>query len=182
MKPLKYFTIGPNKKHCIYPEWFLNCRLWERSEWSVQNTIPSASRVAIKWITQPPEAVLVQCRMRESLAKQYNGSTAAMPVRYNYQHFMRQSRRKTRYYFQKADCRLLHVRTDDDCERLLQQFLLNETRVLIIARSGKVIRSWEGITLFGRDGQCCPSCCAVVICSRWRRLVKHHVDKTGTYN
>ncbi|MFM2326585.1 MAG: hypothetical protein RIR31_787, partial [Bacteroidota bacterium] len=45
-------------------------------------------------------------------------------VRYNYQqHFMQQSE-ICKTYFRKAGAELLHVRTDDDYVKILQQFFI----------------------------------------------------------
>ena len=45
-------------------------------------------------------------------------------VRYNYQqHFMEQSE-LNKNYFRKAGAELLHVRTDDDYVKILQQFFI----------------------------------------------------------
>ncbi|MEO6406269.1 MAG: DUF58 domain-containing protein, partial [Ferruginibacter sp.] len=46
-------------------------------------------------------------------------------VRYNYQqHFFNESE-ATKRYFRKAGADLLHVRTDDDYVKILQQFFLH---------------------------------------------------------
>jgi hypothetical protein len=59
----------------------------------------------------------------ESEKSKWVDSSNAM-VRYNYQqHFMQQSE-ICKNYFKKAGAELLHVRTDDDYVKILQQFFI----------------------------------------------------------
>ena len=72
---------------------------------------------------QLPEAGLLQVEDPETGRTRWIDSSDAM-VRYRYQqHFMRQSE-TCKQYFKKAGAELLHVRTDDDYVRILQQFFI----------------------------------------------------------
>ncbi len=78
-------------------------------------------RVYDKMDMQLPDAGLLTLQDAESRQTKWIDSSNAM-VRYNYQqHFMQQSE-LCKNYFRKAGAELLHVRTDDDYVKILQQF------------------------------------------------------------
>ena len=78
-------------------------------------------RVYDKMDMQLPDAGLLTVEDAESRQTKWIDSSNAM-VRYNYQqHFMQQSE-LCKNYFRKAGAELLHVRTDDDYVKILQQF------------------------------------------------------------
>ena len=80
-------------------------------------------RVYDKMDMQLPDAGLIQVQDAETGKQQWIDSSNPM-VRYNYQqHFMQQSE-LSKTYFRKAGAELLHVRTDDDYVRILQQFFI----------------------------------------------------------
>jgi len=80
-------------------------------------------RVYDKMDMQLPDAGLLQVQDAESGKTQWIDSSNAM-VRYNYQqHFMQQSE-ICKNYFRKSGSELLHVRTDDDYVKILQQFFI----------------------------------------------------------
>jgi len=80
-------------------------------------------RVYDKMDMQLPDAGLIQVQDAESEQTKWIDSSNAM-VRYNYQqHFMQQSE-LSKNYFRKAGAELLHVRTDDDYVKILQQFFI----------------------------------------------------------
>ena len=80
-------------------------------------------RVYDKMDMQLPEAGLLQVQDAESGQSRWIDSSSAM-VRYHYQqHFMQQSE-LCKNYFRKAGAELLHVRTDDDYVKILQQFFI----------------------------------------------------------
>lgn len=80
-------------------------------------------RVYDKMDMQLPEAGLIQVEDAETGKNVWVDSSNAM-VRYNYQqHFMQQSE-LSKNYFRKAGAELLHVRTDDDYVKILQQFFI----------------------------------------------------------
>jgi uncharacterized protein (DUF58 family) len=80
-------------------------------------------RVYDKMDMQLPEAGLIQVEDAETGGSKWVDSSNAM-VRYNYQqHFMQQSE-ICKTYFRKAGAELLHVRTDDDYVKILQQFFI----------------------------------------------------------
>jgi len=80
-------------------------------------------RVYDKMDMQLPEAGLIQVQDAESEKSKWIDSSNAL-VRYNYQqHFMQQSE-ICKNYFKKAGAELLHVRTDDDYVKILQQFFI----------------------------------------------------------
>src|SRR6476620_11612476 len=81
-------------------------------------------KVYDKMDMQLPEAGILQLQDAESGATRWVDSSNAM-VRYNYQqHFFRQTE-DTKSFFRKAGADLLHVRTDNDYVRILQQFFVN---------------------------------------------------------
>lgn len=80
-------------------------------------------RVYDKMDMQLPEAGLLQVQDAESGLTRWIDSSNAL-VRFNYQqHFMQQSE-KAKHYFRKAGSELLHVRTEDDYVKILQQFFV----------------------------------------------------------
>ena len=80
-------------------------------------------RVYDKMDMQLPEAGLIQVEDAETGGSKWVDSSNAM-VRYNYQqHFMQQSE-TCKTFFRKAGAELLHVRTDDDYVKILQQFFI----------------------------------------------------------
>ena len=80
-------------------------------------------RVYDKMDMQLPDAGLIQVQDAETEKSKWIDSSNAM-VRYNYQqHFMQQSE-ICKTYFRKAGAELLHVRTDDDYVKILQQFFI----------------------------------------------------------
>jgi len=80
-------------------------------------------RVYDKMDMQLPEAGLLQVQEAESTKTKWIDSSDAM-VRYNYQqHFLQQSE-TCKNYFRKAGAELLHVRTDEDYVKILQQFFI----------------------------------------------------------
>ncbi len=81
-------------------------------------------KVYDKMDMQLPEAGILQLRDAETGKEQWVDSSNAM-VRYNYQqHFFKQSE-DTKLFFRKAGADLLHIRTDNDYVKILQQFFLN---------------------------------------------------------
>lgn len=80
-------------------------------------------RVYDKMDMQLPSAGLMQVQDAETGKTQWIDSSNAM-IRYNYQqHFMKQSE-DAKTWFRKAGAELLHVRTDDDYVKILQQFFI----------------------------------------------------------
>ena len=80
-------------------------------------------RVYDKMDMQLPDAGLIQVEDAETGGSKWVDSSNAM-VRYNYQqHFMQQSE-TCKTFFRKAGAELLHVRTDDDYVKILQQFFI----------------------------------------------------------
>ena len=80
-------------------------------------------RVYDKMDMQLPDAGLIQVQDAETEKSKWVDSSNAM-VRYNYQqHFMQQSE-ICKSYFKKAGAELLHVKTDDDYVKILQQFFI----------------------------------------------------------
>ena len=80
-------------------------------------------RVYDKMDMQLPEAGLIQVEDAETGESKWIDSNNAI-VRYNYQqHFMQQSE-ICKTFFRKAGAELLHVRTDDDYVKILQQFFI----------------------------------------------------------
>ena len=80
-------------------------------------------RVYDKMDMQLPEAGLLQLQDAETKKTKWVDSSNAM-VRYNYQqHFMKQSD-SCKTYFRKAGAELLHIRTDEDYVKILQQFFI----------------------------------------------------------
>ncbi len=80
-------------------------------------------RVYDKMDMQLPDAGLLQVQEAESDTGKWIDSSNAL-VRYNYQqHFLEQSE-TCKTYFRKAGAELLHVRTDDDYVKILQQFFI----------------------------------------------------------
>ena len=70
---------------------------------------------------QLPDVGLVQMEDAESGKTSWVDTSSAL-VRYNYQqHFLKQSEQCKRN-FRKAGADLLHIRTDDDYVKILQQF------------------------------------------------------------
>jgi uncharacterized protein (DUF58 family) len=81
-------------------------------------------KVYDKMDMQLPEAGILQLQDAETGKNKWVDSSNAM-VRYNYQqHFFRQTE-DTKSFFRKAGADLLHVRTDNDYVRILQQFFVN---------------------------------------------------------
>jgi len=80
-------------------------------------------RVYDKMDMQLPAAGLLQVQEAENGRTRWIDSSDAM-VRYNYQqHFLQQSE-ICKNYFRKAGAELLHVRTDEDYVKILQQFFI----------------------------------------------------------
>lgn len=80
-------------------------------------------RVYDKMDIQLPDAGLLQVQDPETGKSRWIDSSDEM-VRYNYQqHFMQQSE-VSKNYFRQAGSELLHVRTDDDYVKILQQFFI----------------------------------------------------------
>ncbi|MEP6676058.1 MAG: DUF58 domain-containing protein [Ferruginibacter sp.] len=83
-------------------------------------------RVYDKMDMQLPEAGLLQLKDAETEKTKWVDSSNAM-VRYNYQqHFMKQSD-ECKNYFRKAGAELLHIRTDEDYVKILQQFFIKRS-------------------------------------------------------
>lgn len=83
-------------------------------------------RVYDKMDMQLPEAGLLQVQDVESGKTKWIDSSNRL-VRYNYQqHFLQQSE-QCKQYFRKAGAELLHVRTDDDYVKILQQFFIKRS-------------------------------------------------------
>jgi uncharacterized protein (DUF58 family) len=81
-------------------------------------------RVYDKMDMQLPDAGLLQLQDAET-GKTILVDSSNKMVRYNYQqHFMQQSE-QCKNYFRAAGAELLHVRTDDDYVKILQQFFIN---------------------------------------------------------
>ncbi len=81
-------------------------------------------KVYDKMDMQLPDAGLLQLEDAETGKTKWIDSSNSM-VRYNYQqHFFNESE-ATKRYFRKAGADLLHVRTDDDYVKILQQFFLH---------------------------------------------------------
>jgi uncharacterized protein (DUF58 family) len=81
-------------------------------------------KVYDKMDMQLPDAGLLQLEDAETGKTKWIDSSNSM-VRYNYQqHFFNESE-ATKKYFRKAGADLLHVRTDDDYVKILQQFFLH---------------------------------------------------------
>lgn len=81
-------------------------------------------KVYDKMDMQLPDAGLLQLEDAETGKTKWIDSSNSM-VRYNYQqHFFAESE-ATKKYFRKAGADLLHVRTDDDYVKILQQFFLH---------------------------------------------------------
>lgn len=80
-------------------------------------------RVYDKLDRQLPDAGLLQVQDAETGKLKWIDSSSAL-TRYNYhQHFMEQSE-SCKQYFRKAGAELLHVRTDEDYIKILQQFFI----------------------------------------------------------
>lgn len=80
-------------------------------------------KVYDKMDMQLPNAGLLQVQDAETGKSKWLDSSNAL-VRYNYQqHFLQQSE-LCKNYFRKAGAELLHVRTDDDYVKILQQFFI----------------------------------------------------------
>ena len=80
-------------------------------------------KVYDKMDMQLPNAGLLQLKSAEDGNSKWVDSSNAL-VRFNYQqHFLKQSE-LSKNYFLKAGAELLHVRTDDDYVKILQQFFL----------------------------------------------------------
>lgn len=80
-------------------------------------------RVYDKMDMQLPDAGLLHLQDAETGKRQWTDSSNAM-VRYNYQqHFLEQSE-TIKTYFRKAGAELLHVKTDEDYVKILQQFFI----------------------------------------------------------
>lgn len=83
-------------------------------------------RVYDKMDLQLPAVGLLHVQDAETGNSRWIDSSDEM-VRYNYQqHFMQQSE-MSKNYFRKAGAELLHVRTDDDFVKILQQFFIKRT-------------------------------------------------------
>jgi hypothetical protein len=83
-------------------------------------------RIYDKMDMQLPEAGLLQVEDFETGKSQWINSNDAM-VQYNYkQQFMQQSER-CKNYFLKAGADLLHIRTDEDYVKVLQQFFIKRS-------------------------------------------------------
>ncbi|MBX2934145.1 MAG: DUF58 domain-containing protein [Ferruginibacter sp.] len=83
-------------------------------------------RVYDKMDLQLPRVGLLHVQDAETGNSRWIDSSDEM-VRYNYQqHFMQQSE-MSKNYFRKAGAELLHVRTDDDFVKILQQFFIKRT-------------------------------------------------------
>ncbi len=84
-------------------------------------------RVYDKMDMQLPDAGLLQVQDVETGKSKWIDSSDEM-VRYNYQqHFMQQSE-LSKNYFRRAGAELLHVRTDDDYVKILQQFFIKRMK------------------------------------------------------
>lgn len=80
-------------------------------------------RVYDKRDMQLPDAGLLQVQEAEGSNVKWIDSSNAM-VRYNYQQNFLQQSELCKTYFRKAGAELLHVRTDDDYVKILQQFFI----------------------------------------------------------
>lgn len=87
-------------------------------------------RVYDKMDMQLPNIGMLQLENAEKNKSKWVDSSNAV-VRYNYQeHFLQQSE-LCKSYFRKAGAELLHVRTDDDYVKILQQFFIKRSQVTI---------------------------------------------------
>ena len=76
--------------------------------------------------SQLPDAGLIEIEDLETGKKKWIDSSDKM-VQYNYQQqFLKQSE-LSKNYFRKAGADLLHVRTDDDYVKILQQFFIKRS-------------------------------------------------------
>lgn len=83
-------------------------------------------RIYDKMDMQLPDAGLLQVEDLETGKKQWVDSSDKM-VQYNYhQHFLKQSE-LSKNYFKKAGADLLHIRTDEDYVKVLQQFFIKRS-------------------------------------------------------
>jgi len=83
-------------------------------------------RIYDKMDIQLPDVGLLQVEDMETGKKAWINSSDEL-VRYNYHNeFMKQSS-LCKNYFSKAGAELLHVRTDDDYVKILQQFFLKRS-------------------------------------------------------
>jgi uncharacterized protein (DUF58 family) len=83
-------------------------------------------RIYDKMDMQLPDAGLLQVEDLETGKKQWIDSSDKM-VQYNYhQHFLKQSE-LSKNYFKKAGADLLHIRTDEDYVKVLQQFFIKRS-------------------------------------------------------
>lgn len=80
-------------------------------------------RVYDKMDMQLPEAGFLQLQDVETGNTKWVDTSDAM-VRYNYQQYFMQQSELCKNYFRKAGAELLHVRTDDDYVKILQQFFI----------------------------------------------------------
>jgi len=83
-------------------------------------------RIYDKMDMQLPDAGLLQVEDLETGEKKWIDSSDKM-IQYNYhQHFIRQSE-LSKNYFKKAGADLLHIRTDEDYVKVLQQFFIKRS-------------------------------------------------------
>ncbi len=80
-------------------------------------------KVYDKMDMQLPDAGLLQMQDAETGKTKWIDSNNAL-VKYNYQHHFLQQSEKCKNYFKKAGAELLHVRTDEDYVKILQQFFM----------------------------------------------------------
>ncbi len=72
---------------------------------------------------QLPDAGLLQLQDAETGKTKWIDSSDAL-VTYNYQHHFLQQSEKCKTFFKKASAQLLHIRTDEDYVKILQQFFV----------------------------------------------------------
>ncbi len=72
---------------------------------------------------QLPDAGLLQLQDAETGKTKWIDSGNAL-VKYNYQHHFLQQSEKCKNFFKKASAQLLHIRTDEDYVKILQQFFV----------------------------------------------------------
>jgi uncharacterized protein (DUF58 family) len=72
---------------------------------------------------QLPDAGLLQLQDAETGKTKWIDSGNAL-VKYNYQHHFLQQSEKCKIFFKKASAQLLHIRTDEDYVKILQQFFV----------------------------------------------------------
>jgi uncharacterized protein (DUF58 family) len=81
-------------------------------------------RVYDKMDMQLPNVGMLKLQQAETTTTKWVDSNNAL-VRYNYQQHFFEKSEHCKQYFKKANADLLHIRTDDDYVKILQQFFIN---------------------------------------------------------